>query len=318
MRLGRALALSYLRLNRLIWRHFPAGVQAGHLMTTYGHFLHRLVLVHSPRATGTVTFFFRNRPQLELISKLAMQGRADSEPLKIAVLACSQGAEAYSIACSVRSRCPKAKIQITCSDILEEVLKFAQRAAYPAETTRLQDTRIFERMTDREVQALCDFQGKYARVRPEFQEGMIWRVADAGDPGVLNLLGPHDIVVANNFLCHMAPPEAERVLRNVARLVTPSGYLVVSGVDLDVRTAVARDLGLKPVTELIEEIHNADPSLTREWPWKYWSLEPLDKTRGDWMLRYASVFQMPECSTPASRTAGRMLDVSRLATGSMN
>src|SRR5262245_31621680 len=318
MRFGRELVLFYLRLNRLIWRHLPPAVQAGRLMTAYGRFLHRLVRVHSPRSTGTVTFFFRNRPQLELISRLAMQGRVDSEPPRIAVLACSQGAEAYSIACSVRSRWPKAGIQITCSDIDDEVLKFAQRAAYPAGSGRLQNTRIFARMTYQEAQTLCDVQGNCVKVRPEFLQGITWRVADAGDPRLLDFFGLHDIVVANNFLCHMVPPEAERVLRNVARLVTPSGYLVASGVDLDVRATVARDLGLKPVTDLVEEIHTGDPSLTREWPWKYWSLEPLDKTRDDLMFHYASVFQTPERPTPASSAPGRMLDVRQLTTGAMS
>src|SRR5438034_4334882 len=45
-----------------------------------------------------------------------------------------------------------------------------------------------------------------------------------------------------------------------SRLVSPGGYLFVSGVDLDVRTKVALDLGWEPVPELIKEIHNGDPS----------------------------------------------------------
>jgi hypothetical protein len=37
-------------------------------------------------------------------------------------------------------------------------------------------------------------------------------------------------------------------------MVKPDGYLFVSGVDLDVRTKVARDLGWKPVSDLLREI----------------------------------------------------------------
>jgi len=55
-------------------------------------------------------------------------------------------------------------------------------------------------------------------------------------------------MVANWFLCHMHPEEAEECLRNLARLVKPGGYLFVSGVDLSVRSKVARDLGERPVT----------------------------------------------------------------------
>src|SRR4029453_4134504 len=39
------------------------------------------------------------------------------------------------------------------------------------------------------------------------------------------------------------PPEAERCLRNIARLVRPGGHLFISGTDLDVREKVAHELG---------------------------------------------------------------------------
>jgi hypothetical protein len=37
----------------------------------------------------------------------------------------------------------------------------------------------------------------------------------------LDALGPQDILIASNFLCHMYPSMAERCLRNIARLVRP-------------------------------------------------------------------------------------------------
>ena len=80
--------------------------------------------------------------------------------------------------------------------------------------------------------------------------------------------------------------------RNFAQLVKPGGYLFVSGVDLNVRAKVARDLGWRPVTDSIREIHEGDPSLLRDWPSQYWGLEPFDAERRDWQMRYASVFQL--------------------------
>jgi hypothetical protein len=74
----------------------------------------------------------------------------------------------------------------------------------------------------------------------------------------------------------------------------PGGHLFVSGVDLDVRTKVARDLGWKPVPDFLEEIHEGDPSLRVSWPHKYWGLEPIDRRRSDWQIRYASVFRIGE------------------------
>lgn len=118
--------------------------------------------------------------------------------------------------------------------------------------------------------------------------------SDAGDPQLIGSLGLQDLVVANRFLCHMQPAAAEKCLRNVARLVKPGGYLFVSGIDLDVRTKVARDLGWKPVTDLIREIHDGDVSLRRGWPLEYCGLEPFDDRQPDWQMRYASVFQIGE------------------------
>jgi hypothetical protein len=74
--------------------------------------------------------------------------------------------------------------------------------------------------------------------------------------------------------------------------VHPHGYLFVSGIDLDVRTKVAGDLGWHPLQELLEEIHAGDPCMKTFWPWHYAGLEPLNKKRGDWQHRYAAAFQL--------------------------
>jgi hypothetical protein len=90
----------------------------------------------------------------------------------------------------------------------------------------------------------------------------------------------------------MEPERAERCLRNLARLVKPGGYLFISGIDLDVRTRVAKEMGWKPITDLMREIHEGDVSVRRGWPLEYWGLEPFSNDRPDWKLRYASVFQI--------------------------
>jgi SAM-dependent methyltransferase len=158
-------------------------------------------------------------------------------------------------------------------------------------TSRDQSSSIFERMSCGEMKAMFDREADQVRVKPRFREGITWQLGDAGDPGLVGALGLQDIVVANRFLCHMHPEEAEKCLRNLARLVKPGGYLFVSGVDLGVRSKVVRQLGWRPVTELISEIHEGDPSLRRDWPLQWWGLEPFDQGRIDWEMRYASVFQ---------------------------
>jgi hypothetical protein len=101
-------------------------------------------------------------------------------------------------------------------------------------------------------------------------------------------------VLANRFLCHMEPVAAERCLRNIAGLVKPGGYIFVSGVDLDVRTKVAKELDWQPVSDLVKEIHEGDFSLAKGWPLEWWGLEPFCEDHPDWRIRYASVFRVGE------------------------
>jgi SAM-dependent methyltransferase len=149
-------------------------------------------------------------------------------------------------------------------------------------------------MTDTEFGEMFDSDGEVSRVRSWIREGISWQLGDVGDPGLVGVIGRQDMVVASNFLCHMEAAEAENCLRNMARLVKPGGYLIVTGIDLDVRAKVARELGWRPVLKLIEEIHEGDPSLRRDWPCEWWGLEPLSKERPDWQMRYATAFSLNE------------------------
>ena len=212
--------------------------------------------------------------------------------MKIAVVACSNGAEVYSILWAIRSARPDLKIETHAIDISYEILEIAREGKYSLEDNLLVYSMILERLTDTEMAALFDKEKDQVRIKPWIAQGIHWQVGDAGDPSLADRLGSEDIVVANKFLCHMAPPDAERCLRNLARLVKPGGYLFVSGIDLDVRTRVAIDLGWMPVLDRLEEIHNGDPSVRCDWPWKYWGLEPFDAKRRDWRIRYAAVFQL--------------------------
>ncbi len=270
------------------------------------------------------TYFLRNRPELECMCRLS-DHRDKGSSLAISVLACSKGAEVYSIAFALRTARPDLKVGIRALDISKEVLEFAEAGHYSLKalgglswpnpsliaekgelawnTWRGQNISIFERMTPAEMEAMFDKEGDEVRVKPRFREGITWQVGDAADPELANRLEPQDVVVASNFLCHLGPEDAEKCLRNIARLVKPGGYLFVSGVDLQVRTKVASELCWEPVTDLIKEMHEGDPSLRTVWPWNYCALEPLDSRRADWNIRYASVFQIGEISDSTSGDA---------------
>ena len=142
------------------------------------------------------------------------------------------------------------------------------------------------------MREMFDWEGDEGRIKPWLRDGVTWQVGDASDPNLITSLGPQDLVVANNFLCHMPARSAQLCLRNLAQLVSPGGYLFVTGVDLDVRTKVALELGWEPIPELRAEIHDGDPLVRADWPWQWWGLEPLDRRRPDWETRYSAVFRI--------------------------
>jgi SAM-dependent methyltransferase len=288
---GKSPVSGYLRLNQWLWNQLPASTLRFAPLRLYGEMLHRLACLQGHRAQAFSTFFLRNRPELELIRRL-VDRKGRGETLSVTVLGCSTGAEAYSIAWTIRSARPDLRLTLHAVDISPSAVEFAKRGVYSLRTPQLSSTRIFERMTASEMNEFFDRAGDEMTVKPWIREGINWHVGDAGDAETATLPGPQDLVVANNFLCHMDPPEAERCLRNSARLVKAGGYLFVSGVDVDVRTKVARDLGWKPLTVLLEDIHEGDPCLRGFWPCHYSGLEPLNKRRPDWEIRYAAGFQV--------------------------
>ena len=305
----RRLGGSYLSVTRRIWNCLPASLRLRPPLRWYGRHLHALVRGLAERTQSHGTFFFRNRSELELMCRLVNQKLPGSR-LDITMLACSKGAEVYSFLWAIRSTRPDLIVNAKAADISQQILEFAERGVYsrngaPAlecddgsilhatdATWKDQPLSIFERMTDTEMESMFDLAGDKAKVRPWLKQGITWLIGDAGDPELVRVLGPQDIVVANRFLCHMAAPSAEKCLRNIARMVKPDGYLFVSGVDLDVRTKVARDLGWKPVSELLREIYEGDVSLMNGWPLEWWGQEPFMAARPDYTTRYACAFQL--------------------------
>ncbi len=301
---GKSPIRAYLRLNQWLWNRLPPLPRDLRAVRAYGNLLHRLVRTTATRGQNFGTLFLRNRPQLELICRLANQ-KETAAPLNISVIACSKGAEVYSILWAVRSARPDLKVILHAVDISKEVLEFAQRGVYSLRNSEFSEAKTFERLTEQEMREMFDAGEDSVRVKQWIRDGITWHHGDARDPRLHAILGPQDIVVANNFLCHMDEHDAEECLRNIAGLVRAGGYVFVSGIDLQVRTRVARDLGWKPLVDLMEDIHDGDRSLRHDWPWKYWGLEPLDKTRPDWRVRYASAFlagavpaRQPKARTP--------------------
>jgi chemotaxis protein methyltransferase CheR len=305
----------YLLQIARVWSHLPESIRRSSAGNAYGRYVHSVVCKTSNRQQYFATFFMRNRPELQMMCRL-LDARPSGSVVNISVLACSKGAEVYSIMQTIRSARPDLQLRVHAVDISPEIVEFAERGVYsrtnsdpenppgPSSASDASDVvrktgidqgvSILERLADAEMKEMFEVKGDRVTVRTWLREGITWLCGDASDPKLPSRLGLQDIVVANRFLCHMRPADAETCLRNIACIVRPGGHIFVSGIDLNVRTKVARSLGWKPIQELIREIHEGDSSLREGWPLEYWALEPFCEDRPDWAIRYASVFQVGE------------------------
>ncbi len=281
----------YLRINQTIWNRLPRAARNSAAAYWYGTLLHKLVCHRSKRRQYVGTYFLRNRPQLEQVRRL-VAARPNGSQIRIAVLGCSTGAEVYSVLWTMRSTRPDLRVTVRAVDTSAELLEVAAKGIYTDATSGVVAESIFQRLSETELEEIFEWHAGVGTVKPWLREGVTFHLGDAADPKLPELLGPQDIVIASNFLCHMEPVTAENCLRNIARLVDCQGYLFVNGVDLNVRAKVARELGLRPLTDLVREIHDGDPSVRRDWPWRWWGLEPLNERRRDWQLRYAAAYQL--------------------------
>jgi SAM-dependent methyltransferase len=265
------------------WNRLSPQVRSWSYTQKLGRRIHQRARRLQPRGGGCFTRFFRNLPQLEVVRDLVLK-MPQGAPVKIVSIGCSTGADLYSTLWLIRTARPTRSVQALGIDLVEECVQAAARGVYPR--------RVIEvaAISESSYEGLFTKEGKTLVVQDWLKESVSWAVGDACSPGLAARFGLHDVVFANNFLFQMPPDRSEACLRNLTRLVAPNGYLVVSGVDLDLRGRVLGELGFVPVTARWEEIYAAE-DVHAAWPLRFWGLEPIDRTRQDPPTRYSTVFQ---------------------------
>lgn len=125
----RKLRGAYLSRAGQVWKSLPASIRFSRAGLTWARQLEHLTRLHADRKQYFATFFLRNRPELELLCNLA-KGRPHGSCLRVCVLACSKGAEVYSIVWSLRSVRPDLQLTIRAVDISPEIVNFASHGIY--------------------------------------------------------------------------------------------------------------------------------------------------------------------------------------------
>lgn len=267
-------------------RRIPAAVR---LVQAVRDIEHRLTLRFARRRNYVYTKFCRLPAQLDVLASdvIDFLHHHDRRPdIRIIVFGCSVGAEPYSISSILRSRRPDVRFNIECFDIEPAVIARAEAATYS-----LAELTTSPPLTSTFMAETFDPIENGVVVKPAIVGAVRFTHGNVLDNDLIRSLGQADVVVAQNFLYHLARPEAERAFANLFSLLKPHAALLVDGTDLDMRTRLTAAAGLRPCVTDLERIHTESRIMRGSaWPRIYWGLEPFDPRRNDAARRFATIF----------------------------
>jgi chemotaxis protein methyltransferase CheR len=257
---------------------------------TWQKMRHKLSLLVSDRENSNFTGFLRLPTQFKALAGPALahvRSRRSSEtPLRVTVVGCSNGAEAYTIASVLLAADPGLRFHVRGYDIDPDCIRYAGRARYAAD--EIYNNKV---ITERFVAETFDRAGDSFVVKPHIAAHVDFERGDVLDLALATAAAGSDIVFAQNFLFHLSPKDAWHALENILRIARPGSALFLDGTDLDLRQRFARRQRLLPLDYEIETIHvEARRARAVGWPYSYWGLEPFLTYKRDWQRRYATIF----------------------------
>jgi chemotaxis protein methyltransferase CheR len=264
-------------------------------MYPYGVYRHRALLRTCERlSTHTYTCFYRAPAQLRTLSGpvLDFLGNPErsGERLEILLMACSSGAEVYTIASWLMQRAPGLNFHIQASDLHSELVEYARAGKYTSAEV-MHSEYIDQPFIDATFERV---DGSYV-VRPEIRARTSFRQANLLDgDGLRKHFGKAPLVIAQNVLFHLTPAQATQAFENLVSLMTPRAVLLLEGMDLGLRTQCTARHGLRPLSTDARQIYEETRVHTpRDWWNYYWGVEPYTPFHPDRERRYATIFLRP-------------------------
>jgi chemotaxis protein methyltransferase CheR len=261
------------------------------LLLPYALLQHRKLLRQTRRVDDhTYTCFLRGPSQLELLSGPILDHLGRNARLNITLLACSSGAEPYTIASWLLQAEPGLDFHIRASDLHPEMVARAQIGRYTADEARHSDY-----ITQSFLDATLVRDGDEYVVRREVRERVSFSVASLLDgDGLRETFGLADLVIAQNVLCHLPPETAAQAFANLVSLAKPGGAMMLEGMDLDLREQLTEEHQLEPFTENLRRVFEETRVHTPLKWWRYyWGVEPFIGLRSNATRRYATAFRRP-------------------------
>ena len=258
------------------------------------NFRFKITLLTSRRENRHFTRFLRLPTQFEALSGPVLDflsGGGDKAALKVAVIGCSTGAEAYSIAAVLKSRRPGMEFDIHAYDIDRVCIDKARTGCYtPEEVANNENSGPVKGAFDRFVSDTFEIaDGRYT-VREDIRRHVRFDVADVLNPELCRQAGASDMVFAQNFLFHLRRKEAAKGFKTICGLLKPRAALFIAGVDPDMLVSLTRRFDLVPCDYKALQIHEEIAMICRGWPYNYTGREPFVPSRKEWKRRYSTIF----------------------------
>lgn len=261
----------------------------------YGVYRHHALLRDSERlSTHTWTSFYRAPAQLRALSGPVLDflgnPQRSGERLEILLMACSSGAEVYTIASWLMQQAPGLNFHIHASDLHEELVQYARAGKYTPDEV-LHGEYIEQPFIDATFEQV---EGGYV-VRPEIRERTSFQQANLLDgDGLRTRFGKAPLVIAQNVLFHLSPAHATTAFENLLSLMAPRAVLLLEGMDLGLRSELTARHGLRPLAADARRIYEETRVHTpRDWWNYYWGMEPYTPFHPDRERRYATIFLRP-------------------------
>lgn len=172
-----------------------------------------------------VTNFFRDKEAFDIVKDEVVPSilseKKTGDTVKVWVVACSTGEEAYSIAILFNEYLEKNNnqdmiIKIFATDVDKEALEIASRGVYPRS--------IIESMSGQRVAKYFDVEGDNYKVKPMIRKMVVFSHHDVmKDPP----FGKMDFVSCRNMLIYINPEMQKEILRKLHFALNLKGYLFV-------------------------------------------------------------------------------------------
>ena len=166
------------------------------------------------------TAFLREPEHFDYLRQQVVPMLERRESIDIWSAACSTGEEVWTLAFLLNDALPSRRIRIAATDISRRALKFAERAAYPAERCQGLPATWLSRYTLPEAVS-----PKTYRVCPHIRQQVSFRR--------LNLLEPYGwthsfpVIFCRNVMIYFDRPTQEKVVQRLSACLEPGGYLLV-------------------------------------------------------------------------------------------